>query len=667
MEDSAPVAEVEPFKINVTSAPELPKADEPAEETFEEPEESNFVPPAVITPELPVKVPQLVKNPSTAIVPRRMAEPMSGPVVNDISVPPLKIDDSKTDAAVDDITAAEGDELLAAQDELRSLSGRTVSAKAKKPARRFKKRWIVLIILLLAIIAAAAFPVSRYKAAGLVVKKDLQVQVLDSKSLTPVSKAEVVINGQTIQTDANGVAKVRVAVGNHQVAVSKQYYASATIAQLVDFKDSKPLAINLVATGRQVPITIIDMLTDKPISGADISILNTSAKTDSKGRALIVLPTKTKTVDGKVFSGKFNTQAVKVAVTDKIVPENTFKLSPTGQIYFLSNKAGTIDVVKANLDGTDRKTVLKGTGKEDPNTTVLLASRDWRYVVLKAQRTGSQAAMYLIDGSNDKLTEFDSGDANFTPIGWSGDNFIYDVVRNSVATSQNGHEQIKAYDASRGQLSLLDQSQAEGDGTNYAYQSFYNFNIVDDQLIYNLQWYNSGTAELAKKTNAIRGVMATGQNKKDHQTIPASGTGYIQAALAKPQEVYFASYNFQDSKTSFFEFKNGAAKASTTVNQSSFNKLYPVYVTSPTKQQVAWSEMRDGKQVVLLSDKTGNNPKTLTNLAGYTVFGWYGADYLLVSKNNSELFIVSSTGDKVPSKLTDYYKPTLNQGSYGNL
>lgn len=691
-----PIAAAEQTKINVTSAPELPKveekveepatevedesvadeipvelpapdeADELAEETEAEPE-LPFVPPAVITLEPPNVVPQLVKNPSTAIVPHRIVEPMSGPVVNDIGVPPLKIDDKKTDAAVDDITSKEGDELLAAQDELRNLSGRAVTAKTKKPRRRFKKRWIFLIFLLLAIAGAAAYPASRYKAAGLVVKKDLEVQVLDSKSLTPVSKAEVLVNGQTVQTDANGKAKIKVGVGNHQVAINKQYYASTSTARFVDFKDGQQLAVKLVATGRQVPITIIDMLTDKPISGAEIKILNTSAKTDSKGRALIVLPTKTATVDGKISSGKFNTQSVKVAVTDKDVPENNFKLSPTGKVYFLSNEAGTIDVVKANLDGTERKTILKGTGKEEPNTTVLIASRDWRYMVLKAQRTGSQAAMYLIDSSSDKLTEFDSGNANFTPIGWSGDSFIYDAVRNTVATSQTGHEQIKAYDASRGQLNLLDQTQAEGDGNNFIYQSFYNFNIIGDQLIYNLQWYSSGTAELAKKSNAIRGVLATGQNKKDHQTIPASGTGYIQAALAKPQEVVFASYNFQDSKTSFYEFKNGAAKSSTTVNQSSFNKLYPIYITSPSGQQSAWSELRDGKQVVLLADAMGNNPKALPNLAGYTVYGWYSSDYLLVSKNNSELYIVSSSGNKTPAKLTDYYQPTQNQGSYGNL
>jgi hypothetical protein len=297
----------------------------------------------------------------------------------------------------------------------------------------------------------------------------------------------------------------------------------------------------------------------------------------------------------------------------------------------------------------------------------MLSSRDWRYTVLKAQRNGAQAGLFLIDGATDKMTEFDSGDANFTPVGWIGSSFIYDVVRNSVATSQNGHEQIKSYDASRGQLNLLDQSQAEGDAVNYAYQGFYNFNIVDDQLIYNLQWYTGGNAELSKKTNAIRGVLATGQNKKDHQTIPASGTGYIQAALAKPQEVFFASYNSQDSKTSFFEFKNGSARPSASVNQSSFNKLYPVYVASPSGKEVAWSEMRDGKQIVVLADATGDNQKLMTNLAGYKVYGWYGPNYLLVSKNNSELYIVATTGDKAPSKLTDYYKPTMNQGSYGNL
>jgi len=77
-----------------------------------------------------------------------------------------------------------------------------------------------------------------------------------------------------------------------------------------------------------------------------------------------------------------------VTVTTDKVAANQFKLAPVGKVFFLSNAGGKIDVVSTNLDGTDRKVVLAGTGKEDRNNTVLLASSDWKYLALLSLRDG---------------------------------------------------------------------------------------------------------------------------------------------------------------------------------------------------------------------------------------------------------------------------------------
>ena len=592
----------------------------------------------------------------------------------DIIVPPLRIDDAATDAAVDAIVAKEGDDLLAAQDELqlapRTQSGQPLNADAKKQGKSlFKKAWFYIVLLLLLVIAVSAVPVARYKVAGLVYKTDVRVTVLDSKTNTPVSNAKLTVAGHTVQTDANGRVVVKVAVGQQIVYVTKQYYADQNLKSFVGFKNNKPLSIALAATGRQVPITVRNILNGKPVAGAEISVSGTSAKTDKNGTATIVLPTKTKSIGGKIAAAGLNTSTVTIEITSAAVASNTFKLTPAGKIYFLSNEAGTLDVVKTNLDGTSRQTVLKGTGKEDVNTTVLLAAHDWQYAVLKAQRDSSQAALYLIDTSNDKLVEFDSGDANFTPIGWTGHNFIYDAVRNNVATTQNGHELLKSYDAERGQLNQLDDTKVDGSGTSYAYQGFYNFSILGNLVLYNMQWFSAGGADIAAKTDSIRGVQSNGQNKKDYQTIPAAGLGYIQAAVASPSNVYYSVFNYADSKTTFYEFEDTAVKATTSVNQSSFNKIYPSFVPSPSGKRTLWSERRDGKNVVLVGDGNAANPQTLTTLAGYTAYGWYSEDYILVVKGDNQIYISSSNGSGTPLKVADYFKPpqSLTPTGYGGL
>lgn len=589
-----------------------------------------------------------------------------------ITVPSLQIDDPKTDAAIAAIAASDSDQLLAVQD---AMSQDVTEQTAKKPAKTRRnlllRPWFYLLALALLLFAGLALPLTRYKLAGLIIKQDQHIAVLDSKTNRPVSNATLTIDGQTVTTDASGAADLRLPVGPHNLTISRQYYASQTRQFFIDFKKPATLDVTVLATGRQVPILVTDKLTGKPIANAEISVLTTNAKTDKQGKAIIVLPTKTQTIDGRLTAANFNNNLITIQITDGIVAANSFALTPAGKVYFLSNQQGTIDVVKTNLDGSGRQTVLKGTGKEDAATTVLLTARDWRYSVLKSQRDSSQAALYLIDTSTDKLTQFDSGDSNFTPIGWTGHNFLYDVVRNAVATSQNAHEQIKSYDAERGQLNQLDASQADGEGTAYRYQGFYNFFILNNLLVYNTQWYSSGGAALGTKNDTIRGVEPNGQNKKDYQDIPAAGLGYIQAALANPQDVYFSAYNFNDSKTAFYEFQNQGLKASTTVNQATFNKTYPAYVLSPSGNQALWSEQRDGKSVVLTGAADATKPQILTNLAGFSAYGWYSDDYLLVSKKGSELYIVASNGNGAPVKLTDYYRPaqsiTGNGFGYGGL
>src|SRR6185369_16053847 len=114
-------------------------------------------------------------------------------------------------------------------------------------------------------------------------------------------------------------------------------------------------------------------------------------------------------------------------------------------IYFLSKASGKIDVVKTNLDGTDRQTVLAGTGKEEDTDTILLASRDWKYLALKSRRDGKAVKLYLIDTSNDKLTTIDEGNATFDMVGWQNDYFVYYVYRNNVKSWQPKGSSLKSY------------------------------------------------------------------------------------------------------------------------------------------------------------------------------------------------------------------------------
>jgi hypothetical protein len=576
------------------------------------------------------------------------------------------LDDNKTNEAVDDIVAHEGDAVLAAEDAInqaRQVSEPTKEHHIRKLLHN-KKVWAVTVCILVVIFGV---PVSRYKLLGLVFKKTVTISVIDSTTNSPVSDASIHLGGKTADTDVAGSVKLRVPVGSKNLTISKNYYASQSTYFFAGFGRSPTVPIKLVATGRQVPITVLNLITGKPVSGVTVTALKTSAKTDSKGQATLVLPTSSvsdlTTISGQDYNNFHGT----VQVTNNTVVANTFKITPVGQVYFLSNLSGMVDVVKTNLDGSGRQIVLAGTGKEVANQTSLLATQDWKYLVLEASRESSQPALYDINTATDNVVEFDSGSATFTPIGWYGHNFIYSVSHSNDNAWQSGQEVIKSYNAETGQLNQLDSNQAEGDSASYATQSFYDFTLTNGLLLYTTQWSsysNTGNYDLSGKNNTIRGIQLATGTKKDYQNFDATATGYIQSALIKPGVIDYGVYTNQTNSTAYYQYTDTSVQP-ISGDMSIFNQTYPTYFFSPGNSQTFWAEPRDGKNSLFIGDAGGGSPTQIASLSDYQPYGWYGS-YVLVSKSANELYVLPTTAlnnTQQPVKLSDYFQPQTTPGA----
>ncbi|GAC1499521.1 MAG: hypothetical protein NVS1B10_02340 [Candidatus Saccharimonadales bacterium] len=580
--------------------------------------------------------------------------------------------DGATNKAVDDIIASESDQLLDNEDSkfapvpLKS----TTSGSSSRFKRLLKFKWLVLSLAILLLVIFGV-PYSRYKVLGLVIKKSATVIVTDSKTGMPVSSADISIGNAAAKTDAYGRVHLNAAVGQHQLIITKKYYAKYMSAYFVGFKAAMPASVKLQATGRLVPVIVNNKITGQPISGVQIHVLDTTAKTNNQGQATIALPTSSATDKANLTLNGYNSADVEVSVTDSVDKANTFNLTPSGQIYFLSNRSGNIDVVKTNLDGTGRTTVMEGTGHEDSKTTSLLASRDWHYAVLKSKRDNSQAALYLIDTSNDKVTQFDNLNADFNLIGWYGHSFIYEQSRTNQPIWQPGRQVLKSYDAENLQLNQLDQSQAEGNAKSYAYQSLFNYYILNGVVVYNTQWYgynaNGTFYDVSAKNDTIRSIQPTGQNKKDNQTFTSGSSNIIQAVLYEPQAVYYSIETSADKKTSYYAYENQSVTPAT-IDSNSFTKPYPTFLLSPSGNQTFWTELRDGKNSLFTGDSNSKNKKQVASLNDYSPYGWYSDNYLLISKSSSQLYIIPTSGlsgNQTPFKVTDYYKPAQTYNGYG--
>ncbi len=233
------------------------------------------------------------------------AEPEKPEVVS-APVPPQSdtLNNAETDKAVDDIVAKESDMVLAVDDMLRAKRTQTIPQSGWKDKLRAiirnKWTWVGVVVILCFLFA---LPFTRYKILGLVLKEKVDITVIDSQNHTPVSNAVVSIGGTQIKTDANGTVMLRVGIGERSAVISKRYYRTSTTHYFIGFKSSPPIIIKLVATGRLVPIMVLNTISGKPISGATIHVLDTTAKTDNKGLANVALPASATNDTGTINLG----------------------------------------------------------------------------------------------------------------------------------------------------------------------------------------------------------------------------------------------------------------------------------------------------------------------------------------------------------------------------
>lgn len=562
------------------------------------------------------------------------------------------------------------------------------SPEAKKPLigaghwQRFRnwyvghKKWSIPLSILLLLLILLAVPLTRYKVAGLVLKKDFTLLVSDLTTNTPVSGASVSTGSISALTDGNGKAKLRLSVGHHNVTISKKYYQDRSAKVLVPILGQKAIpTIAAQATGRQVKITVKNSVSKKALENVDINVSDITAKTDKNGQALVVLPAGVASQKAKLSLANYNDAEVTVKVSDTKVEENDLSLTPAGKIYFLSKLSGKIDVVKSNLDGTQRETVLGGTGREDNQSTVLLASRDWKYLALLSRRDSDLAKLYLIETSTDKVTAVDEGNANFELIGWADNYFVYLVNRLGYQQWQPKASALKSYNAPAKKIAILDETDAQGSNNNNAnYENFNDAYIVGSKVVFSKSWYGdySDSASLEDNQLAIFSINVSGGTRSTHKTFgyAAFESTYLQSFPNNPDQIYYQVVE-KSGQPKFFAWANGQVSEKAEIKKDFDNYLssgYNTYLISPSGSATFWSESRDGKNSLFTGGADGVSSKQIATLSDYQTYGWYSGDYLLVSKNGSELYIFGSDGIKKDSealKVTDYHKPALSYPAYG--
>ena len=224
-------------------------------------------------------------------------------------------------------------------------------------------------------------------------------------------------------------------------------------------------------------------------------------------------------------------------------------------------------------------------------------------------------------------------------------------------------QRLKSYDADTGKLSVIDEITAEGTNQyDYAREEIVSPYILEGKIVYSKNVFRSSSVTTSKKS-AIMSVNPDGSQKQRLKEFDEAN--YIQSRLYEPQEVYFRVSKGSDAPA-FYEYENNTLKSISNTDAKFNETEYPTYLVSPSGSETFWSEPRDGKNTLLVGDKDGKDGKTLASQSEYRAYGWYGDKYILLSKNESELYIASAdSAFETPIKITNFHKPQLRYPGYG--
>lgn len=534
------------------------------------------------------------------------------------------------------------------------------------------KKFSIPLLVVLVLGLLTAIPFSRYAIAGTFLKQNYSVVVIDAETGKAVSEATVSLNGATADTDSEGRATIKTRVGNTKLEVAKKYYEGASQNILVPIsKQSMPQEVKLKATGRPVPLSVLNKISKKPAANITITAEGTEAKTDDQGKTTLVVPADKTEVAAKLSGEGFNSVDITLKVTSEEVEPNIFSVTPSGKIYFLSNASGKLDLVKSDLDGINRQTVLAGTGKEDKNNTVLLASRDWKYIALLSKRDGGEyAKLFLIETDDDKLTTMDEGEATFEVFGWSGDRFVYKVTREKMKSWEPKRQALKSYHAPGKKITTLAETAAEGSESGYVYEYFDSIFVLDQTIAFTTSWNsgNNGYALWQNKRASLNSVLADGSQKKK---IKDYNDHYLQTRTAEFGEIYIRYHENEDDyeNEKVDEYRDGKVSVADLKPGDFYNEPYPFYSVSPSGNKTLWSESRDGKNAFFVGDAKGENGKEIGRADEYSTYGWFSDNYLLLTKKSSEMYILPADGIdgglEKALKISDYYKPDYYNRGFG--
>lgn len=378
--------------------------------------------------------------------------------------PSPPIDDEQTNRAVDEIVASEGDELLAVEDSrIEEERERTETSQPGLGKRFFrawlgtsKGRWATFLVLFFVLAGIGLNPETRHKLLNAFgVTSSLSLKVIDDSTLQPLKDVQVSIQGKTADTDKNGKVWVDgLRLGPGELTIRKPAFAPVNKPVTIGWGSNPLETFQLEPIGAQYSIVVKDYVSGLPVTYAQASIGEASAVAEDDGVITVTVENPSETLSATITAQSYKPQKIQI---DALKPDQEPKviLVPNRKHAFMSKRSGTLDLFKIDIDGTNEELVLKGTGSERGDTTLLVHPFADTAALLSRRGTavGSDGrvikSLNIINLKNNDH-EIAASSEELELLGWHDNRISYILLDDSQPSDSNEKYRLMSYNYKTG-------------------------------------------------------------------------------------------------------------------------------------------------------------------------------------------------------------------------
>jgi hypothetical protein len=257
----------------------------------------------------------------------------------------LGLEDVGMGKAIDEIIAAEADEVLEAEDKKHEPPAPTPAPSFGQKIRHFFALWwhnklyrnSTIGLLIAAVLAAGLVPTTRYallNTAG--VRASASMTVLDDKTGLPLKNVELTMSGQAAKTDVSGRAKLeKVKLGSQNLSIKKPAFAEINQKIIIGWGSNPRGEVRLTPVGSQFKFKVTDFLSGKPVNKVEVIAGEASALSNEQGEIILTVPeTSEEDLSVQINGDGYRTEKTTVSTANK--QDINVQLVPARKHAFIS-------------------------------------------------------------------------------------------------------------------------------------------------------------------------------------------------------------------------------------------------------------------------------------------------------------------------------------------